>query len=421
MCRAVEQAAGTGDPRLPEAIAALLAAVGVYRSDYPALSQTLGAAMAATIAAEPDRAVPLEILACALAHPEPAARLQQLCGAMTAKAVEDCYFYRDARLVSLNEVGGDPQRFGVSAAEFHRAATVRAELWPHAMTTLSTHDTKRGKDVRARIGVLSQAAGLWSELVTRWDNALPPPDRLTGLFLWQNIFGVWPPDGRLSGSLRERLHAYAEKAIREAGRRTSWEIPDGEFERAVHTWLDTVLDGPPAAEMTALVGRLLPHAHNDALGQKLLALTVPGIPDIYQGTELWEDSLVDPDNRRPIDYGERREALHRRDHPKLRVVVAALAARRDRPESFLRGGYQPVLADGPAADHLVAFRRGDDVLVAVTRWTLTLAETGWGPTALTLPAGTWIDRITGARHHGCTPASRLFGELPVALLERADD
>lgn len=421
VCRVVERAAGISDPRLPEAIAALLATVGVYRSDYPALSQALGAAMATTITAEPELAAPLQILACALGHPEPAARLQQLCGAMTAKAVEDCYFYRDARLVSLNEVGGDPLRFGVSAAEFHRAAAVRAQLWPHTMTTLSTHDTKRGEDVRARIGVLSQAAVPWAELVGRWENAVPSPDRVTGLFLWQNIFGVWPTDGHLGGSFRERLHAYTEKAIREAGLRTSWEKPDGEFERAVHTWLDTVLDGAPAAEMTALVGRLQPHAHNDALGQKLLALTVPGIPDVYQGTELWEDSLVDPDNRRLVDYGERRKALHRRDHPKLRVVAAALAARRDRPASFLRGGYQPVLAEGPAADHLVAFLRGDDVLVAATRWTLTLAETGWGATSLALPAGSWVDRITGVRHRGWVPALRLFGELPVALLERADD
>jgi (1->4)-alpha-D-glucan 1-alpha-D-glucosylmutase len=420
LCRTVEDATGTGHPGLPAAIAALLTAVGVYRSDYRVLSQVLGAAMAATIAAEPESAAPLEILAAALTHPEPAARLQQLCGAMTAKAVEDCYFYRDARLVSLNEVGGDPERFGVSAAEFHRAAAVRAELWPHTMTTLSTHDTKRGEDVRARIGVLSQAPGLWSEFVRRGENTAPSPDPATGLFLWQNIFGVWPRDGVIDGAFRDRLHAYAGKAIREAGLRTTWADPDEDFERAVHSWLDSVLDGPPATEMTELLGRLQPHADSAALGQKLLSLTLPGVPDVYQGTELWEDSLVDPDNRRPVDYAARRAALRRLDHPKIRVVAAALAARRDRPDTFLRGGYRPVLADGPAAEHLVGYLRGEDVLVAVSRWTLRLPDKGWGVTKITVPAGVWVDRITGARHRGATPAGELFAELPVALLERAD-
>lgn len=420
VCRTVEQATGLRHPRLPAAVAALLATVGVYRSDYPVLAQVLGAAMAATIDAEAELAAPLEILATALTYPEPAARLQQLCGAMTAKAVEDRHFYRDARLVSLNEVGGDPQRFGVSAAEFHHACAVRAQMWPHTMVTLSTHDTKRGEDVRARIGVLSQVPGLWSELVSRWESTQPSPDLATGLFLWQNIFGVWPQDGQVSGTLRERLHAYAEKSIREAGLRTSWENPDEEFELAVHRWLDGVLDGPTAAELTELVTRVQPHACADALGQKLLALTVPGIPDIYQGTELWEDSLVDPDNRRPVDYAERRAALHRLRQPKLRVVAAALAARRDRPESFLRGAYRPVPAAGPAAGHLIAFLRGDDVLVAVSRWTLKLSECGWGTTVLDLPAGGWTDRIAGARHHGAVPVAELFDDLPVVLLERTD-
>lgn len=420
LCRTVERTTGTRHPRLPDAIAALLANVGVYRSDYRALSQVLGSAMAATIADEPELAAPLEHLTAALTHQEPAARLQQLCGAMTAKAVEDRYFYRDARLVSLNEVGGDPQRFGVSAAEFHRANTVRSQLWPNSMTTLSTHDTKRGEDVRSRIGVLSQVPGLWSDLVGRWETTLPCPDALTGLFLWQNIFGVWPLDGNISDGLRQRLHAYAGKAIREAGLRTSWETPDEEFERAVHTWVDGVLDGPVAAEMTELVSRLQPHASSDALGQKLLSLTVPGVPDLYQGTELWEDSLVDPDNRRPVDYAARRAALHRPAHPKLRVVAAALAARRARPDTFLRGGYRPVLAAGPRAGHLVAFLRADDVLVAVSRWTVALADTGWGTTTLALPEGGWTDRITGARQHGPAPAAELFADLPVVLLERTD-
>ena len=240
---------------------------------------------------------------------EAAVRLQQLCGAATAKSMEDCLFYRDARLVSLNEVGGEPDRFGVSVAEFHQRAAVRARLWPHAMITLTTHDTKRGEDVRARIGVLSQVPSLWAELVGKWALAAPPPDAATALFLWQNMFGVWPADGTITDELRERLHAYAEKAIREAAVHTTWNDPDAEFETAVHAWLDAVIDGPVAAELTSLVARLDLHARSDASGQKLLALTAPGVPDVYQGTELWEDSLVDPDNRRPVDY---RRAASRR-------------------------------------------------------------------------------------------------------------
>jgi len=417
--RAIVAAAGADHPRLPAAVAALLTHIGVYRTDYPGLAAILPAAFAATHAAAPELEIPLQLIAAALADGgEPAVRLQQLCGAVTAKAVEDCLFYRDARLVSLNEVGGEPQHFGVGLAEFHHRAATRSQLWPHTMTTLSTHDTKRGEDVRARIGVLSQVPSLWTELVARWETSTPSPDTATGLFLWQNIFGVWPASGEVTEELRARLHAYGEKAIREAAWHTTWQDPHAEFEDAVHRWLDAVLDGPVARELTTLVVRLEPHAHNDALGQKLLALTAPGIPDIYQGTELWDDSLVDPDNRRPVDYAARRDALKSLQHSKIRVVNAALRVRRDRPDAFLDGGYHPVLAAGAAADHVVAFRRGDDVLVAVTRWTVHLEEIGWGETVLTMPDGEWTDALTGAEVTGATSAAELFAKLPVVLLER---
>jgi (1->4)-alpha-D-glucan 1-alpha-D-glucosylmutase len=288
------------------------------------------------------------------------------------------------------------------------------------MVSLSTHDTKRGEDVRVRVGVLSQVSSLWAELVAKWTLAAPPPDNATGLFLWQSIFGVWPADGVVTDELRGRLHAYAEKATREAAAHTSWHDPDSAFETAVHAWLDAVLDGPVAAEMTSLVARLDEHARSDGLGQKLLALTVPGVPDVYQGTELWEDSLVDPDNRRPVNYRARREALARMDHPKIRVVSAALRLRRDRPASFTDGGYTPMLADGAAAEHVVAFLRGDDVLTAVTRHSVRLAETGWGETAFVSPDGVWTDRIGGGRFTGRVLAADLFADLPVALLERVD-
>jgi (1->4)-alpha-D-glucan 1-alpha-D-glucosylmutase len=419
--RAIVATVGADHPLLPDAVAALLTHIGVYRCDYPGLSAMMSTAIAETISAAPELAEPLQVVAAALNAPEPAARLQQLCGAVTAKAVEDCLFYRDTRLVSLNEVGGEPDRFGVSAAEFHHGAAERVRRWPTAMTTLTTHDTKRGEDVRARIGVLSQVASLWAQMVQAWQRRTPPPDPATGLFLLQNLFGVWPADGVVEDTFRSRVHAYAEKAIREANLRTSWNEPDTDFESAVHTWLDAVLDGPVGTEMNALVGQLDPHGRNDALGQKLLALTAPGVPDVYQGTELWEDSLVDPDNRRPVDYAAHREALRALEHPKLRVTRAALQLRRRRPDTFLFGGHTPLLPTGSAASHLVSFTRDTDVVVAVSRWTVTLAKDGWGDTTLTLPAGTWTSCLTGTQHSGTVSAADLFAGLPVALLERADD
>jgi (1->4)-alpha-D-glucan 1-alpha-D-glucosylmutase len=420
--RTIVAAAGTDHPLLPEAVAALLSHIGAYRTDYPGLSAILPGALAKTQTAAPELGPALQVIATALAvGGEPATRLQQLCGAVTAKSVEDCLFYRDARLVSLNEVGGEPHRFGVGVAEFHQRAVTRARLWPQAMTTLTTHDTKRGEDVRARIGVLSQVPSLWTEFVARWEIEAPSPDVATGQFLWQNIFGVWPVSGEVTAELRRRLHAYAEKAIREAAWHTSWNDPDAAFEDAVHRWLDTVLDGPVARGLTELVAQLNPHAASDALGQKLLALTAPGIPDVYQGTELWDDSLVDPDNRRPVDYAARRAALERLQHPKIRVVTTALRLRRSRPEAFLHGEYLPVLASGSAADHVVAFRRGEDVLVAATRWTVRLPETGWGNTVLPLPDGSWTDTLTGAMASGPTAAAELFAELPVVLLARGHE
>ena len=422
LCRTIVAAKDFDHPLLPEAIAALLSHVGVYRSDYLNLSSLLPAALAETVSERPELAEPLAVVSAAVAGGgEAAVRLQQLCGAATAKSMEDCLFYRDPRLVSLNEVGGEPEWFGVSMAEYHQRTAVRARLWPQAMTALSTHDTKRGEDVRARIGVLSQVPSLWAEFVSAWEQRTPSPDPMTGLFLWQNIFGVWPVDGTVTDELRGRLHTYAEKAIREAAVHTSWNDPDTEFETAVHTWIDAVIDGPIATELTSLVARLDEHARSDSLGQKLIQLTSPGVPDVYQGTELADDSLVDPDNRRPVDFTARHEALVSLRDPKIRVVTAALRLRRDRPKSFTEGGYTPLLAEGPAAGHLAAFVRGTDMLTAVTRHSVRLSEAGWGDTVLTLPTGTWEDRIGAVRFSGRVSAADLFAELPVALLERVDD
>lgn len=422
LCRAISAVTAQHEDRLPEAVAALIGRIGVYRSDYPALGPVLPMALQETICATPELTAALSTLSAALStSAEVVSRFNQLCGAATAKAIEDCLFYRDARLVSLNEVGGAPELFGVSTAEFHQRATTRMHTWPTTMTTLSTHDTKRGEDVRARIGLLSQLPQTWADSVRRWAATSTPPDRDTALFLWQNIFGVWPLDGAVTEQLRARLHGYAEKAMREAGTRTSWHDPDAAFEHAVHDWLDRVLDGPVATELTELVTGLEAHARNDILGQKLVQLTAPGLPDVYQGTETTEDSLVDPDNRRPVDHAALRDAMARGDDPKLRVTRAALALRRARPQAFLTGAYLPLPATGSAAAHLVSFGRGEEVVVAVSRWTVRLAETGWGDTSLPLPPGRWTDRLSGRGWAGVVAAADLLADWPVVLLERADD
>lgn len=418
--RAIARTTGHDDPHVPDAVAALLTHLPVYRSDYRSLSPLLPTAIAEAAAGAEESERALSVVSAALNHLEPSRRLQQLCGAVTAKAVEDCLFYRDTRLVSLNEVGGEPDRFGVSVAEFHLAASTRAAFWPRAMVTTSTHDTKRSEDVRARIGVLSQVPGLWRELVAQWTGVAPPPDANTGHFLLQNVFGVWPTSGVVTDDLRRRLHGYAEKAMREAAVHTSWNDPDADFEGAVHSWLDEVLDGPVAAGLTSLVEQLDTHAANDSLGQKLLALTVAGVPDVYQGTEMADDSLVDPDNRRPVAYDTRRHALKALSDRKIRVVAEALRLRRERPDTFTAGGHVPILAEGAASRHVVAYLRGRDVIVAVTRLTVSLAETGWADTTVGLPAGDWTDRLTGRAHSGSVLAEDLFGGWPVALLERAD-
>lgn len=422
LCRVIVAATGFEHPQLPDAVASLLSHIGVYRSDYLNLSSVLPTALAETVSARPGLAEPLAIVSTAVSGGgEAAVRLQQLCGAATAKSMEDCLFYRDPRLVSLNEVGGEPERFGVSVAEFHQRAEARARLWPQAMSALSTHDTKRGEDVRARIGVLSQVPSLWAGFVSGWERRTPPPDPATGLFLLQNIFGVWPARGAVGDDLRSRLHAYTEKAIREAAAHTTWNDPDAEFERKTHEWIDAVIDGPIATELTSLVGGLDEYARSDSLGQKLVQLTAPGVPDVYQGTELADDSLVDPDNRRPVDYQVRRAALAALDDPKIRVVTAALRLRRAKPDVFTQGTYTPLLAEGPATAHLAAFVRGTDVLTAVTRHSAQLNEKGWGETLLTLPGGIWKSRIGTGQFSGPVSPADLFAQLPVALLERIDE
>ena len=417
---------------LVDAVVELVATVPVYRADYPSLAGMLPGVVAKVTTEHPELAPALEHLAAGLiAGGEAATRFEQLCGAVTAKGVEDCLFYRTTRLISLQEVGGDPGRFGVSPAELHLAAAERARLWPAAMTTLSTHDTKRGEDVRARIAVLSEVPRRWAESLQQWESTAPSPDGAMGSLLWQNMFGVWPADGRTAAQVpefRERMHAYAEKAVREAGTRTEWNDVNTEFEDALHVWLNAVLDGPAAASITELVAELAPHGWSNSLGQKLLQLAGPGVPDVYQGTELWEDSLVDPDNRREIDYQHRAElfgtlesvpAVDASGAAKLLVVTRTLQLRRERPGSFVGGTYAPVLAEGDAANHLVGFTRGPadgeaDVIALATRLPVGLQD--WGSTAVPLPAGRWTDRLTGTTFSGSVLVGSVLDQLPVALL-----
>jgi (1->4)-alpha-D-glucan 1-alpha-D-glucosylmutase len=345
-------------------------------------------------------------------------RFGQLAAALYAKGVEDTAFYRHARLLSLNEVGGDPGRFGRSLADFHRhAATLQADS-PIAMTTLSTHDTKRGEDVRARLAVLSELPDAWERAIRRWlpvGTRLGCPDDGTGYFFWQTLVGAWPLDA-------ERATRYMQKAMREAKLTTSWQAPDPQYEEAVHTFVTNVLsDDHLLAEVATLVGTLDPYARTNSLTQKLVQLTMPGVPDTYQGCELPAFTLVDPDNRGAIDFTARRAELATMFDQKLRVTATALRLRRDHPEWF--DTYRPMTAAGPGADHLVAFSRSAEVAVFATRFSAHLERAGgWRDTVVELPeavpaGGEWVDALTGREHEaGDVAVAHLLQQNSVALL-----
>ena len=423
--------AGTSPDELVDAVAELLACFPVYRSYLPEGRGHLDEAFDRARMHRPDLAGTLDQLRPRLSDPDapPALRFQQTSGMVMAKGVEDCAFYRWSRLTSLNEVGADPGIFSITPGEFHDQMAARQAGWPDTMTTLSTHDTKRGEDVRARITALAEMPERWMHALARLLELAPLPDPGFGNLLWQAAVGAWPIS-------RERLHAYAEKAMREAGDRTTWTSPDAAYEDAVHAAVDAAYDDPRVAEVVEeLLTDLAGPGWSNALAAKLLAITIPGVPDVYQGSELWEQSLVDPDNRRFVDFDARANLLDalgpdaavsltaRPDDPgvaKLAVTRAALALRRDRPELFTT--YAPVPASGPTADHVLAFDRGGAITVA-TRLPVGLTERGgWGTTALELPAGTWRDVITGAvsvssPDHGLL-VSDVLRSLPVALLVR---
>jgi (1->4)-alpha-D-glucan 1-alpha-D-glucosylmutase len=354
-------------------------------------------------------------------------RFQQTCGPVMAKGVEDTAFYRWLRFSALNEVGGDPARLGVPPESFHAWCGRQQARWAGSMTTLSTHDTKRSEDVRARLFVLTEGVPEWAVEVTQWRAASASYrpaalDANTEYLFWQTLVGAWPLDA-------ERLKAYLEKATREAKRHTTWTEPDERYDESVRVFVDRVLaDGAVLAQVAAYVERLAPAFRANVLGQKLTQLTVPGVPDVYQGCELVDLSLVDPDNRRPVDYPDRRARLARLDEggapadlddEKLLVVSRALRLRRDNPAAFgPEGSYRPVRTDSP---HAVAFCRGGDVVTLVTRLSRGLeCHGGWGDATVALPEGTWTDVLTGAGHPGgARPLRDVLARLPVALLVRS--
>jgi (1->4)-alpha-D-glucan 1-alpha-D-glucosylmutase len=403
------------------------------------------------------------------------ARFQQYTAPVTAKAVEDtaCYVYN--RLVALNEVGASPTRFGISLHAFHAAVRQRREAWPDAMVSTSTHDTKRSEDVRTRIDVLSEMPDEWHRHLVRWSrlnrgkkrlaSGQPAPSRNDEYFIYQTLVGAWPLHDEAGDALRERLQAYLLKAVREAKLHTSWLNPDEEYEAAVAEFVDALLRNPSRnaflSDFVPFQRRVTHYGMLNSLSQTLLKLALPGVPDTYQGSETWTFSLVDPDNRRPVDYPARRamlEALQaacgdRDDHAallgdlldhladgrgKLYLTWRMLALRRRMPDFFRYADYVGLAAEGPRSDNVVAFARhheGHGIVCAATRWYRGLIDgpderpcgTSWSDTVLTLPGGKAARRfrdllsgvtiassaIDGDKTLACAD---LFAHWPVALL-----
>ncbi|MDX6358092.1 MAG: (1-_4)-alpha-D-glucan 1-alpha-D-glucosylmutase, partial [Nocardioidaceae bacterium] len=288
----------------------------------------------------------------------------------------------------------------------------------------AAHDDERVRAVLERLLARVVAPGWSNALAAKLLSLVPLPDPGFGSLLWQAFVGCWPAS-------RDRLHGYAEKAMREAGDRTTWTEPDAAYEEAVHAAVDAAYDDLEVRSVVdALVARIAAPGWSNSLSAKVVALTMPGVPDVYQGSELWEQSLVDPDNRRPVDFAVRRGVLERvragerpvltpslddRGDAKLLVTQAALTLRRDRPELFTT--YAPLTAHGTAASHALAFDRGGALTVA-TRLPVGLEAHGWGDTVLPLPDGAWTDLFTGREHTGDAQVGQLLAAYPVALMIR---
>jgi len=385
-----------------------------------------------------------------------AMRAQQYSGPVMAKGLEDTSFYRFNRMLALNEVGGQPGTFGVSIAAFHHANRQRAEHAPHSMLATATHDTKRGEDARARLAVLSEMPEDWIRHVTIWSRMLrgpegsdtPPLPSLNDEYaFYQTLLGAWPselaePDVERTGALRERIGAAMLKFVREAKVHTTWARPNAAYEDAMRRFVNHALDSSRANAFLESFGgfarRVAEFGFQNSLVQTVLKFTVPGVPDIYQGAELWDFNLVDPDNRRPVDFTVRETLLSsvvERDPSdlvhgweeggiKLRIIADLLRYRRLHRALFDEGSYRPLRANGPAADRICAFERalGEETLFVAVALHPTRGKRGFESTTLPIrpPAhGGWMDLFT-ARHvqrrgRGIS-ANALFAELPVAVL-----
>ncbi|HEY9620395.1 MAG TPA: malto-oligosyltrehalose synthase, partial [Crinalium sp.] len=394
-------------------------------------------------------------------------RIQQYTGPLMAKGVEDTALYVYNRLLSLNEVGGNPERFGISAEEFHEFNQTRQELWANAMSATSTHDTKRGEDVRSRINVLSEIPDEWHQHVRRWAGmnrvhktklkGAQMPDRNDEYAFYQTLVGAFPfVDGEYD-SFVNRVKEYMLKAIRESKVYTAWLRQNSAYEEACTNFVQTVLDNP---EQNEFLNDFLPFQQRvayygifNSLSQTLIKITSPGIPDLYQGTELWDFSLVDPDNRRPVDFEQRQSFLnaiqeqsktdvltliedllaHKEDgRIKLFLTVQALKARRAYLNVFQRGDYQPLEVGGKFQDHIIAFAKQDqeNTIVAIAPRFLTsviqpgeypLGESIWADTHVKLPAlktATWQNLITDqpTKADGTLAIGEALKHFPVALL-----
>ncbi|MFI6501122.1 malto-oligosyltrehalose synthase [Nonomuraea typhae] len=380
----------------PETIKDVLAAMPVYRA-YVVPGERPPPDSVAIL----EQVAPPELARKLLYGPaEAVVRFQQTTGPVMAKGVEDTALYRWYPLAALNEVGGEPDAFGLEVKEFHEFC---AGLPPYTMTTLSTHDTKRSEDVRARLAVLAEIPQEWAEAVAEWSAALAFDPHLDYL-AWQNLAGAWPISA-------ERLADYLLKAAREAKTRISWVHPDPAYEQGVRDFAERAVRLP----VGEFVARIDPFAMANSLGAKIVQLMMPGVPDVYQGNEMTDFSLVDPDNRRPVAFGRRPATAW--DAAKLLLTSQALRLRR-RIEPA--APYRPLSASGEAAGHVVAFARGRGAVAVATRLPVRLARRGgWAGTTLMLPPGSWQDLMTGCRFTGRIPMAHLLGRNPVALLERS--
>jgi (1->4)-alpha-D-glucan 1-alpha-D-glucosylmutase len=391
-------------------------------------------------------------------------KFQQLSAPTAAKSVEDTAFYRYGRLLSRNEVGSEPSQFAISPQQFHVANQLRQKRFPLALLATATHDHKRGEDTRIRLAVLSEIPGEWQGVLQRWtrlnasfkrDLDGPAPDAADEIMLYQTLVAAWPlhltPDDREGlAAFGTRVFGWFEKALREGKRRSGWAVPNTDYEAACHAFLDSCLDAsrPLAGELASFANRLALPGTVNGLSQTMLRLTSPGVCDLYQGTEFWDFSLVDPDNRRPVDFPARERALAHLGDPadlmpdwrdgrvKQAIVARALALRERMPGLFTSGTYTPILAEGAEAHHILAFLRsyeGNTALVVTTRLPGSVGLAGdlplmspshWRETRLQLPKNligrSLVDSLGSVPDTVVASAMEiepLLARLPVALLE----